>query len=277
VKQLPFRALPAEPWVEGDKIPWNEPAFSRRMLDQHLSQEHDWASRRFEVIDRQVAWLHDTVLGGRTGRVLDLGCGPGLYLERLARRGHTGVGIDFSPASIEYARGRAVPGLEYRQDDVRDASLGGPYDLITMLWAELNVFLPEQAGSIVKRAAASLAPGGLLVLELHRLAEIERQGRAGTEWYTAAEGLWSDHPHLCLTERFWDETRRVATTRWIVVDTETSAATTHASSSQGYGDDEIVGLLAESGVRVVGQCGDLEGGPLTEDSPFLVLVAQAAR
>ena len=31
------------------KIPWDEPAFSQRMLENHLSQEHDWASRRREV------------------------------------------------------------------------------------------------------------------------------------------------------------------------------------------------------------------------------------
>lgn len=32
--------------AEESKIPWNEPAFSQRMLANHLSQDHDWASRR---------------------------------------------------------------------------------------------------------------------------------------------------------------------------------------------------------------------------------------
>lgn len=30
--------------AEESKIPWDEPAFSQRMLENHLSQEHDWAS-----------------------------------------------------------------------------------------------------------------------------------------------------------------------------------------------------------------------------------------
>ncbi|MCA9368642.1 class I SAM-dependent methyltransferase, partial [Candidatus Kaiserbacteria bacterium] len=47
------------PWAEGEKIPWDDPAFSRRMLQEHLSQEHDAASRRFAVIDQHVAWIHD--------------------------------------------------------------------------------------------------------------------------------------------------------------------------------------------------------------------------
>jgi hypothetical protein len=39
-----------EPWSEGEKIPWDEPGFSERMLKEHLSQEHDAASRRSEKI-----------------------------------------------------------------------------------------------------------------------------------------------------------------------------------------------------------------------------------
>ena len=46
-----------EPWSEGEKIPWDEPGFSKRMLEEHLSQEHDAASRRFEIIDRHVDWI----------------------------------------------------------------------------------------------------------------------------------------------------------------------------------------------------------------------------
>ncbi len=36
------------PWSEGDNIPWNDPEFSERMLLEHLTQEHDLASRRLK-------------------------------------------------------------------------------------------------------------------------------------------------------------------------------------------------------------------------------------
>ena len=84
-----------EPWVEGEKIPWHDPDFSERMLAEHLSQSHDAASRRFDRIDRHVAWIHRELLEGVPTRVLDLGCGPGLYTSRLARLEHECVGIDF--------------------------------------------------------------------------------------------------------------------------------------------------------------------------------------
>ena len=37
--------LAPEPWVEGRTIPWDDPGFSQRMLREHLSQQHDGASR----------------------------------------------------------------------------------------------------------------------------------------------------------------------------------------------------------------------------------------
>ena len=69
-------------WCRPYKIPWDDPDFSRRMLAEHLSQDHDLASRRTEWIDRQVAWIHQDLLKGRPVRILDLGCGPGFYSHR---------------------------------------------------------------------------------------------------------------------------------------------------------------------------------------------------
>ena len=93
------RSPTPQPWDEGENIPWNDPEFSQRMLAEHLTQEHDAASRKFAKIDRHVQWIHKNVLGGKPARILDLGCGPGLYALRLARLGHQHTGIDFSPAS----------------------------------------------------------------------------------------------------------------------------------------------------------------------------------
>ena len=57
------------------------------------------------MIDAHVEWIHEHALRGPAGRVLDLGCGPGLYTSRLARLGHQCVGISTTrPTSIAHAR-----------------------------------------------------------------------------------------------------------------------------------------------------------------------------
>ena len=45
------------------------------MLENHLSQDDDWASRRQIVIEQQVGWIARQLLVG--ARTLDIGCGPG--------------------------------------------------------------------------------------------------------------------------------------------------------------------------------------------------------
>ncbi len=142
------RARYPEPWSEGEKIPWDEPGFSRRMLNEHLTQDHDLASRRTPIIQQHVDWIHANLLGNAPGRILDLGCGPGLYCSRLAGLGHTCHGIDFSPASIDYAQTTARKhGLSctYLLQDLRTADFGEGYDLVMFIFGELNAFRPPDA------------------------------------------------------------------------------------------------------------------------------------
>lgn len=245
------RSVPPAPWEEGDKIPWNDPDFSRRMLREHLSQAHDAASRRTEMVDRHVAWLAGLLPAGRPGRVLDLACGPGLYAHRLAGRGHSVRGIDFGPASIDYAREKAAAeGLgtvEYELEDIREADYGGPHDLAMLIYGEFNVFRQADARRILQKADAALAPGGLLVLEPHTEQAVRELGEAGTGWSTTESGLFSERPYLCLTESFWNEPQRAAVTRHYIVDLESKTMARHSESMQAYSDDAYRAMLVDYG------------------------------
>jgi SAM-dependent methyltransferase len=272
------QAIP-EPWAEGEKIPWDEPEFSRRMLEEHLSQAHDAASRRFAVVDQHVAWIHEQLLAGQPARILDLGCGPGLYTSRLAALGHTCVGIDFGPASIAYAREQAeVGGLscQYHLEDVRRAGYGRGHGLVMFLFGEFNVFRRSDAAAILRKAHAALAPGGLLLLEPHTYKTVQGLGQAPSRWYSAEHGLWSPQPHLCLKENLWDEARAVTTERYYLVDAETGEVTRHASSMQAYSDQGYRDLLRGGGFDRVRFYPSLTGHADEVHEGLFALVARKA-
>jgi SAM-dependent methyltransferase len=220
------------------------------MLKEHLSQAHDAASRRFEIIDRHVVWIHDQVLKGKPARILDLGCGPGLYTYRLAGLGHSCVGIDFSPASIAYARQQAQEaGLDccYLQQDIRTADYGGEYELVISIFGEFNVFRPQEARAILTKAHRALAPNGFLLLEPHTFEAVVEIGKQPASWYSTEKGLFSDAPHLCLQENFWDAEDHVAIERYDVIDAATGEVAFHSSSMQAYTNEQYRSLLTECG------------------------------
>ncbi len=267
------------PWEEGDNIPWDDPDFSRRMLREHLSQEHDHASRRFAKIDQHVAWIHNEVLGGQRTRILDLGCGPGFYSSRLARLGHECVGIDFSPASIAYAREQAEKEklrCTYIQDDIRAADYGSEFGLVMLLYGEFNIFSPLDARAIVRKASQALTYNGVFLIEPHTFTAVQKIGQQGRSWYSSKGGLFSDKPHLCLREHFWDEETMTATVRYFVIDAATRQGTTHAQTYQAYTAQDYEAVLSQRGLEEIQFYPSLTGGKDPSQNGLLVITAREA-
>jgi SAM-dependent methyltransferase len=270
------RSVP-KPWAEGEKIPWDDPAFSKRMLGEHLSQEHDAASRRFEIIGKHVGWIHHQVLKGNPARILDLGCGPGFYTNRLAKLGHHCVGIDFSPASIAYAGKQAEEaGLDcnYFHQDIRAADYGGGYGLVMSIFGEFNMFRPEEAKGILAKAWRALAPDGYLLLEPHTFEKVVAIGGQPAAWYSTEKGLFSDEPHLILQENFWDADNKVAIQRYYVIDAATGGVAFHSSSMQAYKNDSYQALLLECGFTDVAFYPSLGGDPGSPAGDLIAILSK---
>lgn len=243
-------------WDGAYKIPWDDPEFSRRMLREHLNQDHDLASRRVEWIDRQVAWIHQDLLREEPSLILDLGCGPGFYSHRLAMLGHRCLGIDFGPASIDYAKVNATDTsrCEFMLGDLRTADFGGPYDLAMMLYGEWNVFAPEEVALILRKVHASLVPGGLLIVEIQTRDAVEQLGRAEASEYSSESGLFSDQPHHCRTENQWLDDRQVAVQVFTVTETDAERTQMYRSTTKAWSDDDLLALFVRAGLGEASRC-----------------------
>jgi SAM-dependent methyltransferase len=264
-----------DPWSEGEKIPWNEPEFSKRMLQYHLAQDHDLASRRFSIIDKHVKFLNDLACGA--SKVLDLGCGPGFYASRLTRLGHRCKGIDFSPASIDYAKEQAEKvgqDIDYVTEDIRTAEFGDGYGLAMMVYGEFNVFKKDDIGAVLKKAYDSLEEGGVFIAEPHRFEAVKSLGESSPSWYSSESMLFSDKPHLALMECFWVEEHSVTINRYFIVDAATGSVTLHSSSMQAYSNDEYEALLREAGFNEVEFYDSLTGDEVDRNENLMVIVGR---
>jgi len=265
------------PWTEGDNIPWNDPDFSERMLAEHLSQEHDLASRKNATIDEHVDWIFSTILDGRPGMLLDLCCGPGLYVHRLSARGCECVGMDFSPASIRHAKETAAADdlpCRFVLADLRDEAFGVGFDLISMIYGQFNVFPRDLGMEILRKAHAALVPGGRLLLELQSAPQIQKGGESGPSWYSAPSGLFSHKPHLVLQENFWDAESAASTTRFCFIDAETASVSSYALSNEAYTEEGLDDALRAAGFGEVQSFPSLNGKAVSEETDLPVVVAR---
>ena len=207
LRQLYDRPQPPVPWRDGGNLPWDDPAFSERMLREHLDQSHGAASRRLPEIRGQVQVMWDWLDLAPGLRLFDVTCGPGLYAAEFARRGLAVTGIDFSPASLRYAA-EHCSGLacEFVRGDVRAMDFAGrAFDAAIYLYGQFTVLRPAESLDVLRRIRAALRPGGKLLLEI--LDDQKFDKKDGTWWYTGQGGLWGDFPYLHLGERTWDPDR----------------------------------------------------------------------
>src|SRR4029077_15958361 len=117
----------------------------------------------------------ERIAATRPRRVLEIGCGTGLLLLRLAPRGEGYVGTDFSPVALRYVEeqlarlGRLgdaaarVTLLERPADDLTGLADEG-FD--TVILNSVVQYFPD-AGylvAVLEKAVAALAPGGVVFL-----------------------------------------------------------------------------------------------------------------
>jgi SAM-dependent methyltransferase len=279
ISDIVNRPIPPQPWQGGEKIPWDEAEFSKRMLKEHLSQDHNAASRRFEIVHKQVDYL-ERIAGGleKDLKILDLACGPGLHSLDLARRGHSTLGIDFSPASIEWAKSQASEqslACEFVHSDIRTADFGEGHDLAMLLFGEMNVFTADDLSLIVRKARAALKDGGVLMLEPHESGVIRTNFETNPSWSAQQIGLFSGRPHMLLEEGYWHDDVQIAVKRWYVIDSETSEVTSYSQTVVEHAKSDLVDLIEAEGFTVSDAPGGWAAGNDDGSPEFYPLVAVA--
>jgi SAM-dependent methyltransferase len=245
------RQQPPVPWRDGANLPWDDPAFSERMLAQHLDQSHGAASRPLREVRAQVQRMTEWLALQPGSRLLDVTCGPGLYAAEFARGGIAVTGIDFGPAAIAHARERCA-GLPCRffQGDVREMDFAGQeFDAALYLYGQFTVLRPEESAAVLRRIRAALRPGARLLLEVLDYDRFDK--RDGSWWFTDRGGLWGDFPYLHLGERAWDAAQGAAVERFHILNLETGEMALYGLADQAYTVAQMTQMLDEAGFRPV--------------------------
>lgn len=249
---------------------WRDPHVQQQLLAAHLDDSTPAATRSPEAVDRTVALLLEGLAPG--ARVLDLGCGPGIYARRLADRGLDVTGVDINAASVAYAR-EHDPGSRYVNADYTQAMPDGPFDVALLVYLDFGTHRPAAQRVILSRARERLRPGGRLVLD-YLDAGVATRHRPARDWAASAVGgFWAPGPHLLLTETQVHPEDLAECTRYALLTEE--GVRRFAVWEHCFADESMTALLAGAGFTEVAlRRGVLAGcDPQADDVVFAVATA----
>jgi SAM-dependent methyltransferase len=259
-----------EPYMKSSHRFWDDEYIATQMLQHHLDPDHEAASRRPETIRAEASFIMQRT-GLQAGmQMLDLGCGPGLYVGEFARSGAQIAGLDLSRNSIEYARENVqtlFANVEFSVGNYLTAPIAAGHDLITLIYFDFCALSPEDQKVLLQNVYDGLAKDGHFVLDV--LTDYTRTD-VGEKITVCQNGLWSPDPYVEIYQAFLYQEPKTEGFQYTILDEEGDLRSIRIFHRL-FAPEEIRALLHECGFRVAERYRDLAGHPWTEGSPTMAL------
>lgn len=239
----------------GTDIMWTDEYISKQLLNLHINPDIDIASRKQSTIEKTANWILETAQG-RKLNILDLGCGPGLYCEQFAKKGHNITGIDFSEKSIEYAKQQVSEKqleIKYINQNYLEIDYENQFDLIVMIYTDFGVLLPEEREILLQKIGKALKPNGTFVFDVLNDKNIENKVAAmhNKNWEVSEiDGFWKPTPYLTFSESFYYQEEKVALNQYFVID-ENANIQTYRFWTHYFNTDKIKTIIEKYALSII--------------------------
>jgi len=217
-----------EIYEKGSSFMWTDEHISKQLLNIHLNPEIDLGSRKLSTITKTAHWILKTQKEKGKLNILDLGCGPGLYSEIFAKKGHNVTGIDISKNSIEYAKKSAKDkklDITYLNANYLNIDLEtNKYDLVVLIYTDLGVLFPKERDILLVLINRVLKKGGIFVFDVLKDNELENRTDSKS-WEATMSGFWKDSPYIAFSDSFLYDRQKVILFQHIIVDSDNNIET----------------------------------------------------
>ena len=235
-------------YEKGDSIIWTDDHISKKLLELHLNPEIDSASRMPDSIDKTIEFILASCKDSPMS-ILDLGCGPGLYLAKLAELGHECTGIDYSKNSISYAENQAMDKglrINYIYQDYLKLDFEDQFDLILLIYTDLGVLIPEEREVLLNKIYRALKPNGIFIFDVLNDRNIEEKFQEHQTWTFEFSGFWKPIPYLELANGFHYADDKVFLKQHTIID-ESDRIQNYRFWTHYFNTDDIIEMLSFRG------------------------------
>lgn len=253
---------------------WDDDHISKGMLAAHLKPDIEGASRKHDFIKKSVDWIAEICNTQDGNKLLDLGCGPGIYANKLYDIGFAVTGIDYSRRSIDYATKQAKMNhadIKYIYQNYLDIDYENEFDFVTLIYCDFGVLSPADRAKLLIKIKRALKINGTLILDGFTDNQISNFGETRTIKYET-QGFWSPAPYICIQSNYmYRETRNYLEQYIIVTDNECQC---YNNWNQIYSMQSLENELQDAGFKNIQFYDDISGRPFTGTSNTICVVTK---
>ncbi|PKK99993.1 MAG: class I SAM-dependent methyltransferase [Tenericutes bacterium HGW-Tenericutes-1] len=273
IKELLKYAKKPNPYEPSTSKFWDDEHISKGMLEAHTNLDSDVATRNRQFLDESVHWITTIASPSTHKKLLDFGCGPGLYCERFYQKGYHVTGLDFSKRSIEYAINQAMTNkfdinyiftnyLEFESDQL--------FDVITLIYCDYSVLSKENRMIMLKKIHNLLVEGGKFIFDVFTPFQYLNREESSSWYVSSSTGFWKEGAHASLENHYiYDNQLRLD--QYIVID-QNNHIDVYRIWDQAFTVDSIKAELAEAGFKKVDIYSDLCGITYYPESKTMAIV-----
>lgn len=190
-----------ELFESSDNRYWDDPYISKNLLQAHLSLHSDNASRNQDFIDQSLLYIESILKEHKLHKIIDYGCGPGLYTKILADKGYEVTGIDFSKRSIDYAIEQSSK-VNYRYENYLETKDFELYDFASLIYCDYGSLNDDNRKLLLSNIYNSLKPGAYFLMDAFTVEKFLNFKEQKT-FSLKDKSFWLDQEHL---EIIYDQT-----------------------------------------------------------------------
>lgn len=273
LEEINSRPKPFE-FYTAEKL-WTDEHTSKKMLNYHLDDSVDLASRRKEFITKSVNWIVSYFHIGTDTSIADFGCGPGLYTTLFAETLADVTGIDFSSRSIQYAKQIAdqkALNITYYQQNYLDFDTKKRFDLITMIFCDYCALSYSQRKTLLAKFHTLLKPGGSVLLDVHSLNSFNSRDETAIYERNQLDNFWSPDNYYGFLNTFKYDKEKITLDKYTIVE-ETRTRVVY-NWLQYFSLESLKAEFEEIGFEVVNIFSDVAGSVFYTESPDIAIVAK---
>ncbi|MCG6910767.1 MAG: methyltransferase domain-containing protein [Deltaproteobacteria bacterium] len=255
---------------------WTDEHTSKQMLAFHLNEVIDVSSRNAEFITRSVDWITNEINIGRGNKIIDFGCGPGLYAARLAKHGANVTGIDFSGSSIEYAKNVAARehlNIRYVHQNYMEFETEERFDLVLMIMCDFCALSQMQRKGLLRKFHEILKPSGSVLLDVYSLSAFEQREEVATYEINQLNGFWAANKYYGFLNTFKYREEKVVLDKYTII--ELGRTRTVYNWLQYFAPEDLEKEFVDAGFSLDGFYSDVAGTPYDQNSSEFAVIANA--